>query len=63
MKRLFALILALLMVLSLFAGCGGGGNEQKETRRFYDLERNALTQIDPENIYVGFYAARNAKSI
>lgn len=37
------------------------GNEQKETRRFYDLERNALTQIDSENIYVGFYAARNAK--
>ncbi len=37
------------------------GNEQKETRRFYDIERTALTQIDPENIYVGFYAARNAK--
>ena len=37
------------------------GVEQKETRRFYDLERTALTQIDPENIYVGFYAARNAK--
>lgn len=31
------------------------------TRRFYDIERTALTQIDPENIYVGFYAARNAK--
>lgn len=37
------------------------GNENVETRRFYDLERNALTQIDPDNIYVGFYAARNAK--
>ncbi len=37
------------------------GNEQKETRRFYDIERTALTQIDPDNIYVGFYAARNAK--
>lgn len=37
------------------------GNEQKETRRFYDIERTALTQIDPENIYVGFYASRNAK--
>ncbi len=37
------------------------GVEQKETRRFYDIERTALTQIDPENIYVGFYAARNAK--
>ncbi len=31
------------------------------TRRFYDIERTALTQIDPDNIYVGFYAARNAK--
>ncbi len=34
---------------------------ETETRRFYDIERTALTQIDPENIYVGFYAARNAK--
>ena len=34
---------------------------ETNTRRFYDIERTALTQIDPENIYVGFYAARNAK--
>ena len=31
MKKLFALTLALLMVLSLVTGCGGSGNEQKET--------------------------------
>lgn len=34
---------------------------ETNTRRFYDIERTALTQIDPDNIYVGFYAARNAK--
>ena len=28
---------------------------------FYDLERTALTQIDAEHIYVGFFAARNAR--
>ncbi|MBP3595727.1 MAG: right-handed parallel beta-helix repeat-containing protein [Lachnospiraceae bacterium] len=31
------------------------------THKYYDIERTALTQIDPENIYVGFYASRNAK--
>ena len=30
------------------------------TKKYYDLERNALTQLDPEHIYVGFYTARNA---
>ena len=30
-------------------------------QRYYDLERNALTQIDTENIYVGFFASRNAR--
>ncbi len=30
------------------------------TQKYYDLERNALTQLDPDNIYVGFYTARNA---
>lgn len=24
--------------------------------RYYDLERNSLTQIDKDNIYVGFFA-------
>ncbi len=28
---------------------------------FYDLDRNALTQIDGDHIYVGFFAARNAR--
>ena len=28
MKRLFVLVLSLLMLLSLFAGCGGSGSEQ-----------------------------------
>lgn len=29
--------------------------------RCYDLERNSLTQIDKDNIYVGFFASRNAR--
>ncbi len=28
---------------------------------FYDLDRNALTRIDGDHIYVGFFAARNAR--
>lgn len=28
---------------------------------FYDLDRNALTKIDGDHIYVGFFAARNAR--
>ncbi|MGN1187117.1 MAG: pectinesterase family protein, partial [Lachnospiraceae bacterium] len=28
---------------------------------YYDLERTALTQIDEENIYLGFFASRNAR--
>ncbi|BCJ94249.1 hypothetical protein acsn021_18180 [Anaerocolumna cellulosilytica] len=31
------------------------------SKLFYDLERNVLTQIDRENMYVGFFASRNAK--
>lgn len=30
------------------------------TQKYYDLDRNALTQIDPDHIYVGFFASRNA---
>jgi len=30
------------------------------TKKYYDLERNALTKLDPENIYLGFYTSRNA---
>lgn len=30
------------------------------SQKYYDLERNSLTQIDKDNIYVGFFAARNA---
>lgn len=29
--------------------------------RYYDLEKNSLTQIDKDNIYVGFFASRNAR--
>lgn len=29
--------------------------------RYYDLERNSLSQIDKDNIYVGFFASRNAR--
>lgn len=28
---------------------------------FYDIERTELTQIDPDSIYVGFFASRNAR--
>lgn len=28
---------------------------------FYDIERTKLTQVDNDNIYVGFFAARNAR--
>lgn len=28
---------------------------------YYDLERNSLTLIDEDNIYVGFFASRNAR--
>ena len=28
---------------------------------YYDLERSSLTQIDKDNIYVGFFASRNAR--
>ena len=34
------------------------GNVTKET--FYDFDNENLTKIDPEHIYVGFFAARNA---
>ena len=34
------------------------GNVNTET--FYDLDRDMLTQIDKDHIYVGFYASRNA---
>ena len=29
--------------------------------RYYDLERTSLTHIDKDNIYVGFFASRNAR--
>lgn len=29
--------------------------------RYYDLERTSLTRIDKDNIYVGFFASRNAR--
>ena len=50
MKRLFALILALLMVLSLFAGCGGGGNEQKETEAAAPGAETPDTPAEPEQL-------------
>lgn len=28
---------------------------------YYDLDRNELTKLDPDNIYVGFVASRNAR--
>lgn len=31
------------------------------SKLFYDLDRNALTQIDKDAIYIGFFASRNAK--
>lgn len=31
------------------------------SQRIFDVERTALTSIDSENIYAGFFAARNAK--
>ncbi len=30
------------------------------TELFWDVERNSLTQIDKDHVYVGFFAARNA---
>lgn len=36
-------------------------NGNKTTKLYYDIERDALTQIDKDNIYVGFFASRNAK--
>lgn len=36
-------------------------NKVIEEVRYYDLERNSLTQIDKDNIYVGFFASRNAR--
>ncbi len=30
-------------------------------KKYYDIERTALTQIDEDNIYVGFFASRNAR--
>ncbi len=36
------------------------GNVLSE-KLIYDQERTALTQIDPSNIYVGFFASRNAR--
>jgi pectate disaccharide-lyase len=32
-----------------------------KTKLYYDIDRKALTQIDPDNLYVGFFASRNAK--
>lgn len=37
----------------------GAGNTM--TKLFYDIERDNLTGIDKDNIYVGFFASRNAK--
>lgn len=34
------------------------GNEM--SKLYYDLSRDALTQIDKDNIYIGFFASRNA---
>ncbi len=31
------------------------------SKLFYDINRDALTQIDKDNIYVGFFASRNAR--
>lgn len=31
------------------------------TKLYYDIDRNALTQLDKDNIYVGFYASRSAR--
>ena len=36
-------------------------NNVLSEKLIYDLERNALTQIDADHIYVGFFAARNAR--
>ncbi len=36
------------------------GSGKTTSKKYYDLERNSLTQIDKDNIYVGFFAARNA---
>ena len=33
MKRFFALVLAAVMAVSVFAGCGGGGKDLKETMK------------------------------
>ncbi len=35
-------------------------NEVINEKTFYDDDRNKLTQIDKKNIYVGFFASRNA---
>lgn len=34
------------------------GNQM--SKLYYDIDRDALTQIDKDNIYVGFFASRNA---
>lgn len=36
-------------------------NGNTSTKLYYDIDRTALTQIDKDNIYVGFYASRSAK--
>ena len=36
-------------------------NKVIKEARYYDLERTSLTQIDKDNIYVGFFASRNAR--
>lgn len=33
----------------------------KTTKLYYDIERDALTKVDSDNIYVGFFASRYAK--
>lgn len=35
-------------------------NGQTTSKLYYDIERDNLNVIDPENIYVGFFTARNA---
>ena len=57
MKRLFVLVLSLLMLLSLFAGCGGSGSEQggKDTAGTFSVGYGAA-DISPEKpVYLRGY--------